>query len=341
LACGATGTFPYANRFGGVYIHWSASFAERAGSGRPRSTSGILTQARREEKEQTMSEIHFVDSPAPWPERPRDAHKGSFGTVLIIAGSPGMSGAAVLAGIAALRGGAGLVKLAVPEAILPLVAVQEPCFMVRPVEGVAMAELLAQTRPDVVVCGPGLGQSEAARVRVHELLACDVPLVLDADALNMLAPADGAWRDRKAATLLTPHPGEMARLLDCTRDEVQIERVGQAVGLALRERGLVILKGARTVVTDGTHVYINRTGNPGMATGGTGDVLSGLLGALLAQRFAPFDAAVLGVLLHGLAGDLAAEHVGEVSLIATDLLETLPLAIQRYRGGKGTGDLRE
>jgi NAD(P)H-hydrate epimerase len=288
-----------------------------------------------------MSEIHFVDSPPVWPERPRDAHKGTFGTVLIVAGSPGMSGAAVLAGIAALRGGAGLVKLAVPEALVPLVAVQEPCYMVRPIEGFSMAELLAETKPSVVVCGPGLGQSEAARARVRALLACDVPLVLDADALNVLAPADGSWRERSAPTLLTPHPGEMARLLGCSRDEVQIERLGQAVGLAQRQGGLVILKGAGTIVTDGTHVYVNRTGNPGMATGGTGDVLSGLLGALLAQQFAPLDAAILGVLLHGLAGDLAAERVGEVSLIATDLLETLPMAIQRYRGGKEGGVVRE
>ncbi|MFQ3651515.1 MAG: NAD(P)H-hydrate dehydratase [Gemmataceae bacterium] len=283
-----------------------------------------------------MNDLQFLDSLPTWPERPRDAHKGTFGTVLILAGSPGFSGAAVLSGIAALRGGAGLVKLAVPEPIVPVVAVQEPCYMVYAIEDFSMAELLEQTKPDAVVCGPGLGQSETVQGRVRELLRCEVPLVLDADALNVLAPVQGAWRERLAPTLVTPHPGEMARLVGCSRDQVQIERLGQAVGLAQRQGGIVILKGAGTIVTDGTHVYINRTGNPGMATGGSGDVLAGLLGALLAQRFTPWESAVLGVYLHGLAGDLATERLGEVSMIATDLLETLALAIQRFRSGKAT-----
>jgi len=282
-----------------------------------------------------MNDIHFLDSLPPWPERPRDAHKGSFGTVLIVAGSPGMSGAAVLAGNAALRGGAGLVKLAVPEPIVPLVAVQQPCFMVQPVEPVAMAELVSQAKADVLVAGPGLGQTTAVRERVEQLLACDIPLVLDADALNVLAPVPAAWPHRPAPTLLTPHPGEMARLLGCSREQVQDERLGKAIALAQRLGSIVVLKGAGTIVTDGRSAYINRTGNPGMATGGTGDVLAGLLGALLAQRFAPLEAAVLSVYLHGLAGDLAAERLGEVSLLATDLVEMLPLAIQRYRGRKG------
>jgi len=282
-----------------------------------------------------MNDIHFLDSLPAWPDRPRDAHKGCFGTVLIVAGSPGMSGAAVLAGQAALRGGAGLVKLAVPQEIVPLVAVQQPCFMVQPIETLAISELLLQTKADVVVAGPGLGQTAAVRERVEQLLACEIPLVLDADALNVLAPVPGAWPHRPAPTLLTPHPGEMARLLGCSREQLQDDRLAKALGLARRLGCIMILKGAGTIVTNGTVAYINRTGNPGMATGGTGDVLAGLLGALLAQRFAPFEAAVLSVYLHGFAGDLAAERLGEVSMLASDLVEMLPLAIQRYRTGKG------
>jgi NAD(P)H-hydrate epimerase len=281
-----------------------------------------------------MSDIEKVDRLPPWPARPADGHKGTFGTVVIIAGGVGMSGAAVLCGTAALRGGAGLVKLAVPEAVAAMVAAQQPCYMVR---GSSWDEALELAKgADAVVAGPGLGQADGVRDLVRGLCGLDVPLVLDADALNVLGPWPGAWRGRKT-TVVTPHPGEFARLTG----EKGGERLARAVDFARREGGIVVLKGAGTVVTDGKRAYVNTTGNPGMGTGGTGDVLAGLLGAMLAQRFDPFDAAVLGVYLHGLAGDLARDRVGEVSLIATDVLAALPEAIRRHGGWKPGPDLTQ
>jgi NAD(P)H-hydrate epimerase len=281
------------------------------------------------------------------PARPADAHKGTFGKVLVVAGSVGMSGAAVLAGSAALRGGAGLVQLAVAEPIVPIVAANQPCYMTAPLpadaEGrVALPALgvLAQLvqSASAIVAGPGLGRSDDVSAVVDELLAAEVPLVLDADALNSLAGRVDVLTRRKGPLVLTPHPGEFARLDGCDTAAVQANRQERAVAFARRRQGVVlVLKGAGTIVTDGRRVYTNTTGNPGMATGGSGDVLAGLLGALLAGRaLEPFDAVVLGVYLHGLAGDLARDERGETSLIATDLLDYLPAAFRRHgaKGGK-------
>ncbi|MBY0227796.1 MAG: NAD(P)H-hydrate dehydratase [Gemmataceae bacterium] len=252
------------------------------------------------------------------PPRPEDAHKGTFGTVLVVAGGPGMSGAAALCGMAALRGGAGLVRLAVPDAVLPLVAAHSPCYMASPLS--AWRELAAQA--SAIVAGPGLGQSEEVRRLVRDLCATgETPLLLDADALNVLG--DSAWGSRPA--VVTPHPGEFKRLLG----RELADREEDAAQFASERRCVVLLKGAGTVVTDGARLYVNGTGNPGMATGGTGDVLAGLIGALLAQGMPAFEAAVLGAHLHGLAGDIAAEHLGH-RLIATDLLGSLPAAMRQH-----------
>jgi NAD(P)H-hydrate epimerase len=280
-----------------------------------------------------MSVTPITDVPR-LPPRARDAHKGSFGKVLVLAGSDGMSGAAVLCGTAALRGGAGLVQLGVPVPIAHLVAAQQPCYMVQGVLWDALPRVLEMARSaDVVVAGPGLGRSAEVRALVQALCAeGEIPLVLDADALNVL----GAWpvclRDRAAATVLTPHPAEFARLTGSDTATVQAGRLERAAEFAAKQGGVVVLKGAGTVVTDGARAYVNTTGNPGMATGGSGDVLAGLLGALLAQKMPAFEAAVLGAWLHGLAGDLARDRVGEVSLIATDLLDLLPEAFRRLGG---------
>jgi NAD(P)H-hydrate epimerase len=270
------------------------------------------------------------------PARAADANKGDFGKVLVIAGSRGMSGAAVLCASAALRGGAGLVRLAVPESLLPLVAAANPCYMTVPLpedrEGRlsahAMAPLLDAARwCTAAVIGPGLGQSaDVAMVVLGVVDQTTVPLVLDADALNALAPHLGALSARKGPLVLTPHPGEFARLLGCPTADVQARRQEAAVAFAASRRVVLALKGRGTVVTDGRRVYVNTTGNPGMATGGTGDTLTGLIGALLAQRLEPFVAAQVGVYLHGLAGDLARDDLGDTSLIASDLLEYLPRA---------------
>lgn len=272
------------------------------------------------------------------PPRSSDAHKGSFGKVLVVAGSQGMSGAAVLAGSAALRGGAGLVQVAVPEPIGPIVATSQPCYVTTwlpaDVNGRLVAAALATIcelakAASVVVAGPGLGQSPELRCLIQGMLhEVDQPLVLDADALNLLASEPGLLRQRAGPFVITPHPGEFARLLASDTRTVQASRQERAVAFAREHGGVVLLKGAGTLVTDGRRVYTNTTGNPGMATGGTGDVLSGLLGALIAQGLAPFEAAVLGAYLHGKAGDLAREKKGEVSLIATDLLDELPAAIR-------------
>jgi ADP-dependent NAD(P)H-hydrate dehydratase len=268
------------------------------------------------------------------PRRP-DAHKGDFGLTLIVGGSRGMAGAAALAGMAALRGGAGLVRLAVPDCVLDTVAGFEPSYMTTPlpcdVDGRIgsgtfgrIAELAEKAT--VIACGPGLGRSpilDPIVVRLYREIA--KPMIFDADALNALACESETLTQPGGPRILTPHPGEFARLIGRKLEEDA--RNDAAVQLAARCGIVVVLKGHRTLVTDGTRQSINGTGNPGMATGGAGDVLTGLIAALACQHLAPFDAARLGVHLHGLAGDLAAEELGEISLIASDLVHFLPEAI--------------
>lgn len=268
-----------------------------------------------------------------------DANKGTFGRVLIVAGSRGMSGAAVLCAGAALRGGAGLVRLAVPDGILPIVATANPCYTTAPLpqdahgrlSSAALPELLELVRGNTVATlGPGLGQSADLGDMLSVILEqTTTPLVLDADALNVLASRLGALRKHQGPIVLTPHPGEFARLLGCDIPTVQSHRQELAAEFARTHGVVVVLKGYGTVVTDGRRVYVNTTGNPGMATGGTGDVLGGLVAALVGQKLETFAAAQLGVYLHGRAGDLAREQIGEVSLIAADLLDFLPRAFQR------------
>lgn len=278
------------------------------------------------------------------PPRPADGHKGTFGRVLVIAGARGMTGAAVLSGSAALRGGAGLVQLAVPAEVLPIVAVGNPCYTTAPFANdprgrfaaSAVDELveLAATWPDVVAVGPGLGLSDA----VPALLAAlneraDKPMVVDADGLNALARVPAAdWAARRQPLILTPHPGEFGRLTNQSGDVVRDRREELAVQYAAERQVILVLKGNRTIVTDGVRVYRNETGNPGMATGGTGDVLTGLVAALVGQRLDPFAAAVLGVWAHGRAGDLAAGQLGQAGLIASDLLTYLPAALREVGG---------
>ena len=265
-----------------------------------------------------------------------DAHKGDFGLALIVGGSRGMAGAAALAGMAALRGGAGLVRLAVPEPCLDTVAGFEPSYMTVPLPAddagriapAAFDRIAELAEPaTVVACGPGLGRSldlDQLVVRLYQEIA--KPMVFDADALNALAAESEALAHPGGPRILTPHPGEFARLIGRKLDGDA--RNEAAVQLAADCGIVVVLKGHRTLVTDGRRRAINTTGNPGMATGGTGDVLTGLITALACQRLEPFDAARLGVHLHGLAGDLAADELGQVSLIASDLIHTCP---RRFR----------
>jgi ADP-dependent NAD(P)H-hydrate dehydratase len=266
-----------------------------------------------------------------------DAHKGDFGRVLVIAGSRGMSGAAVLTTTAALRGGAGLVRVAVPQDILPIVAASNPCYMTAPLPQDANGRLAASADEllelaqdsDAVAAGPGLGRSPALVTTlagfVRRLVA---PLVLDADGLNAFADDTKALGRHGGPLVITPHPGEFARLLKTDTKAVQDKRTELAAGFAAEHKLVVVLKGHGTVVTDGRRVFVNPTSNPGMATGGTGDVLTGVIAALLGQGLEPFAAAQLGAYVHGLAGDLACRDLGEVGMIASDLLTYLPRAFQ-------------
>lgn len=269
-----------------------------------------------------------------------DAHKGDFGKVCIIAGSVGMSGAAALAGRAALRCGAGLVRVATPKSVLPIVASIEPSFTaialpednVGRISAKAVNSILdAVGDNDVLAFGPGVGISGGLQSVLMTLLEQDgLRLIIDADGLNNLARMKDWPAKLKAELILTPHTGEMRRLWSGVfREEPPGERKQQAAQLAQQMKTVVALKGAGTVVTDGGKVYVNQTGNPGMATAGAGDVLTGAITALAGQGLNNFDATVLGVYIHGLAGDIAAERVGQVSLMTTDIIDSLPDAFLR------------
>ena len=270
------------------------------------------------------------------PSRAIDSHKGSYGRAVLIGGSVGMSGAISLAGLGALRGGAGLVYLACPRSVWSAVAAIEPSYLTLPLPEDSHGRLAVPSIPeimaacqnaDAVAIGPGLGQSEDLREVVAQIVrGVEVPCVVDADALNQLVDRLEILASAKSIRVLTPHPGEFARLSGLTTREVQANRETLAVEFAQRHRVILVLKGAGTIVTAGHRLFINRTGNPGMATGGTGDVLTGLLTALLAQGANPFDAACLGCHLHGLAGDIAAEELSPLGLIASDLPKYLPRA---------------
>ncbi len=268
--------------------------------------------------------------------RPVDAHKGTFGKVCIVAGSVGMSGAAALAGRAALRAGAGLVRVAVPKSILPIVAAIEPSYTTIPLEDAAgqiskkaASRLISAANDnDVLAFGCGVGVSPAIRSVLETILGIDgLRLVIDADGLNNLSKLKDWPQKVKAELIVTPHPGEMARLWQgLFRDEPPTDRENLAIQFARRTNTTVVLKGAGTVVTDGRQVYVNTTGNPGMASAGAGDVLTGVITALAGQGMSDFDAAVYGVYIHGLAGDIAADELGQISLMATDIIDALPAA---------------
>jgi NAD(P)H-hydrate epimerase len=265
------------------------------------------------------------------PKRKPDTHKGDYGRVLIIAGSRGMAGAAVLASEAAYRAGAGLVYLCCPASIADILSIKQTCGVVWPFEErSAVAQILDYAQKcDVAVIGPGLSQAQPIAEAVREVVgAVEIPLVIDADGLNAFEAFPELLGRGQAPRVITPHPGEAARLLKSLPTDIQSDRTAAAKELAERFLSVAVLKGHRTVVADGKQVYVNKTGNPGMATGGSGDVLSGVIGALIGQKLSPYDAACLGVRLHGKAGDLAARKTGQVSLMATDILQALPEAFR-------------
>ena len=267
--------------------------------------------------------------PRPIPRRDPDTHKGTYGRLLLVAGSDGMPGAAILAARGALRAGAGLIYAAIPSSIAASLGAAVPeAVQVWARESWSPP---ADLDPTAAAVGPGLTRDRRARSLVEFCLArFDRPVVVDADALNIVSETPDLTRAHRPDRIWTPHPGEFERLTG-ERPRGDAQRAEAAARFVRRFGGVLVLKGHRTVVADGSHLYVNTTGNPGMATAGAGDVLTGILGALLAQGLPPFDAASLGVYLHGLAGDLAASRLGETSLIASDIVEHLPAAILQHQ----------
>lgn len=263
------------------------------------------------------------------PDRDPFAHKGDFGKILLLCGSVGFTGAAALAARGALRCGAGLVFLGVPQSIYAIEAVKltEPIVFPLPDEAGKLSEAATEQilerlpKLDAVLLGPGLGQSEGT-FRVAKAVAenFDGPLVLDADGINVLARHKDILRGRKGTTILTPHQGEFQRLGGVIGED----RVRAAETMAKDLGCIVLLKGHETVITDGENTYLNQTGNPGMAVGGSGDVLAGIIVGLLGQGIGPLEAAACGAWLHGAAGDLCAAELGQYGMLPSDLVEALP-----------------
>ncbi len=281
------------------------------------------------------------------PERSPQGHKGTFGKVAIVGGSVGMSGAVCLSAVAALRTGSGLVTAVVPASIQSIVAAYEPCVMTLGLADSEAGNSSMRDRQlrqivagsDALAVGPGLGQGEVQLGLVRYLLeSCECPLVLDADALNLAAAgrllASGSVSRAGRPVILTPHPGEFARLTGLTVGEIDSDREGVAVQFARSTGTTVVLKGPGTVVTDGERTWVNSTGNSGMATAGSGDVLTGVVVSLLGQNSGAFEAAAIAVCAHGLAGDAAAERWTRRGLIASDLLNFLPEAWRRLDPGE-------
>ncbi len=267
--------------------------------------------------------------------RPDDAHKGDMGTLLSVCGSYGMAGACMLSGMAALRSGLGLLKCALPESIYPIAAgrILESVYLPLKENGEGRSsrdnlKFLSEQKADAVLIGCGLGVCDDTRELVKGFLThCDKPMVLDADALNCIADDPSVLKGAKAPVIITPHPAEMGRLTGLTAREVNGNRRELARSFASGYNVVTVLKGAGTVTAspDG-ETAVNPTGNSGMATGGSGDVLAGICGALLSQGGKPFDCAAAAVFIHGLAGDLAARRLGKISMLPTDIISELPNA---------------
>ena len=263
------------------------------------------------------------------PDRNPWGHKGNFGKLLLLCGSRGYTGAAFFAAMGALRAGAGLVFLGVPESIYGIEAVKlnEPVIFSLPDAGGrlsadAVPEILTRLpQMDAVLVGPGLGQSEGTLAVVRAVLEkAECPVVVDADGINVLSAHRDLLRGRKSPTILTPHDGEFARLGGVIGED----RMAAAAALAEELGCVVLLKGHETCITDGTDGYLNPTGNPGMAVGGSGDVLAGVITALLGAGLPPLEAAACGAWLHGAAGDRCAAELGQYGMLPTDMLSALP-----------------
>ncbi|MEK7851171.1 MAG: NAD(P)H-hydrate dehydratase, partial [Deltaproteobacteria bacterium] len=288
--------------------------------------------------------IEQGDTGSLFPKRKLDTHKGSYGRLLVIAGSRGKTGAAAMAAVSAMRTGAGVVTLAVPKNLQPIYEMKLTEVMIEPLsEGEkwsigenALGEIikLAEDK-SALVLGPGISPTQAAiKVMAGLIETITQPVVIDAGGIDAVAANPDILKNAKGPRIITPHPGEMGRLLGVSSKDVQADRAGIAKKYAVENNVFVVLKGAHTVIAapDGK-VFINTTGNPGMATAGTGDALAGMIGGLLAQGISPEKAAIAAVYLHGLAGDMVRDEKGEYGIMATDVIEKIPLAIKKVAGG--------
>jgi NAD(P)H-hydrate epimerase len=279
--------------------------------------------------------------------RPRDSNKGMYGNVLVVGGSLGKAGAAAMAGFSALRTGAGLVTVATPRSVLPTVAGFHPELMTEPLPETDTGSISlkafeqfqsAAEHKTVLAIGPGISRHPETSEFVRRIVSDSrMPIILDADGLNAFEGKTDELNGRSRTLVLTPHPGEMARLTGLSIKAIQRDRVNVAKTFAKEHALILVLKGDRTIVANPEgEAWVNPTGNPGMATGGTGDILTGIVAGMLAQHpQCEFESVLAAVYLHGLAGDIACEHLGEQALVATDLVKALPEAFQRVQAEAG------
>lgn len=289
----------------------------------------------------TIIDKEFVSSIIP--ERKKDSHKGNYGKLGIIGGSRGMTGAVALATIASLRSGSGLVYSIVPASLSTIIETLVVESITIPIDcenkgnfiQAGADEILeATSNLDCLVLGPGMGKDTERISLVKEILSIShKPIVLDADGINCIAEERETLTSRTYETIITPHPRELSRLLDINTEEIQLNRIKYCKQTAKIFKAITVLKGANTIIASPEgQVYINTTGNPGMATAGSGDVLSGIIGSFIGQGIRPLNAAIAGVFIHGLAGDMAAMEKGEYGLIAGDIVNKIPSAIKYIKG---------
>lgn len=272
------------------------------------------------------------------PERPAYSHKGKYGHVLVVAGSVGKTGAALMTAKSALRTGSGLVTLAIPAALKVVFQSNVLEEMILPLqcntktlskESAEQIISFVNEKADSVAFGPGVGINEDTEEILKNLLMnCSVPIVIDADGITLLSKEKEILRNAKAKTVITPHPGELSRLIGISVKDIEKQRIDIAMDVAKELNTIVVLKGVPTVISDGEQVFVNTTGNPGMSTGGSGDVLTGMISSLIGQGVDVFYASILGVYLHGLSGDIGASGKGYHGLIARDIIENIPFAIK-------------
>jgi ADP-dependent NAD(P)H-hydrate dehydratase / NAD(P)H-hydrate epimerase len=293
--------------------------------------------------------VELIDAHALFPllrKRDRNSHKGNYGHVLMIAGSVGKTGAAALSSDAALRIGAGLVTLGIPASLNPIMEVKLTEVMTEPLAETDTQTLSTKSLPriqeltegkKVLALGPGISTHPETIAVVHHIIRnCRIPLIVDADGINILGKKLSVLHEVQCPIVLTPHPGEMARLTGISIEEVQGDRIGVAKKFAQEYGVVLVLKGARTIIAEPNgNIYINSTGNPGMASGGTGDVLTGMIAGLIAQGYTISEASRLGVFLHGYIADQITEQRGEAGLTATDIINRIPLTLKEVMSGNG------